>query len=523
MRFPLRDTCSFADVRAAREWAMKINTVRRSAVHPDRAVRAGDIYAMGLIDEIFHYVVNLYFEQYGRSVLTQLERELERELGHDALERLLVTFSERFPTVSHYHGLETAQESLSRSAHGVSGRQVALEEMLVMWVGNRNPAFAPLVELFDEEIVSVDTDYVRFVRVAQDFFADRPTFGPEDQTLLALLRAPALAFPDDLDSQLDYIRTRWGKLVGSFLDRLLRSLDVIGEERKARFFGSPGEAPVLEFESGEDDYARFSPDRDWMPRAVIIAKSTLVWLDQLSKTYDRRITRLDQIPDEELDIPCLPGGLRVSGSSACGNAPARPSASNICAGIPTPRQAPTHCTITRSPPNWGGGRAWTNLRRRLWQRGIRIASDMVPNHTGIDGKWVYEHPDWFVGLPHSPFPGYSFHGENLSDTPQVGIYLEDHYYDRTDAAVVFKRVNHDTGDTRYVYHGNDGTSMPWNDTAQLDYLNPEVREAVIQTILHVARNFPIIRFDAAMTLAKKHIQRLWYPAPGTRRRHSLSQ
>src|SRR3954464_1302622 len=57
--------------------------------------------------------------------------------------------------------------------------------------------------------------------------------------------------------------------------------------------------------------------------------------------------------------------------------------------------------------------------------------------------------------------------------------------------------------------------MPWNDTAQLNYLNPEVREAVIQTILHVARQFPVIRFDAAMTLTKRHFQRLWYPEPGT--------
>ena len=57
--------------------------------------------------------------------------------------------------------------------------------------------------------------------------------------------------------------------------------------------------------------------------------------------------------------------------------------------------------------------------------------------------------------------------------------------------------------------------MPWNDTAQLDYLNPVVREAVIQTILEVARKFPIIRFDAAMTLTKKHYQRLWFPQPGS--------
>jgi hypothetical protein len=57
--------------------------------------------------------------------------------------------------------------------------------------------------------------------------------------------------------------------------------------------------------------------------------------------------------------------------------------------------------------------------------------------------------------------------------------------------------------------------MPWNDTAQLNYLNPEVREAVIQTILDVARKFPIIRFDAAMTLAKRHYHRLWFPEPGS--------
>ena len=71
--------------------------------------------------------------------------------------------------------------------------------------------------------------------------------------------------------------------------------------------------------------------------------------------------------------------------------------------------------------------------------------------------------------------------------------------------------------------------MPWNDTAQLDFLNADVRETVIQTILDVARRFPIIRFDAAMTLAKKHIQRLWYPKPGdegpvpSRTEHGMSK
>jgi glycosidase len=163
----------------------------------------------------------------------------------------------------------------------------------------------------------------------------------------------------------------------------------------------------------------------------------------------------------------------------------------------------------------GGDEAYRNLRDRAWKRGIRLASDMVPNHMGIDSPWVVEHPDWFVALDYSPFPTYSFNGVNLSWDQRVGIYLEDHYYDSSDAAVVFKRVDFWTGSEKYIYHGNDGTSMPWNDTAQLNYLNAEVREAVIQTILQVARKFPVIRFDAAMTLAKKHYQRLWFPEPGT--------
>ena len=163
----------------------------------------------------------------------------------------------------------------------------------------------------------------------------------------------------------------------------------------------------------------------------------------------------------------------------------------------------------------GGEQAYNDLKHRAGQRGIRLASDMVPNHMGIDSRWVVEHPDWFLSLPYSPYPAYRFEGPDVSNDPRVEIKIEDHYFDRTDAAVVFRRRDKWSNDTRFVYHGNDGTSFPWNDTAQLNYLQAEVREGVIQTILHVARMFPIIRFDAAMTLTKLHYQRLWFPQPGT--------
>ena len=79
---------------------------------------------------------------------------------------------------------------------------------------------------------------------------------------------------------------------------------------------------------------------------------------------------------------------------------------------------------------------------------------------------------------------------DLSNDDRVEIKIEDHYYEQSDASVVFRRRDKWTGSTQFVYHGNDGTSFPWNDTAQLNYLSAQVREQVMQTILHVARVLP---------------------------------
>ena len=250
-----------------------------------------------------------------------------------------------------------------------------------------------------------------------------------------------------------------------------------------------------------------------MPNLVLMAKSTYVWLDQLSRAYGRAIRTLDAIPDEELDRLRERGftGLWLIGLWERSHASQR---IKQLRGNPDAVASAYSLYDYRIAEDLGGEAAWEDLRERAWQRGVRLASDMVPNHMGLDSKWVMEHPEWMLGRDDVPYPAYTFNGPNLSNDERVGIWLEDHYYDATDAAVVFKREDRWSGQVRYLYHGNDGTSLPWNDTAQLDYLHAEAREAVIQTILAVARRFPVIRFDAAMVLAKKHVQRLWYPQPG---------
>ena len=264
---------------------------------------------------------------------------------------------------------------------------------------------------------------------------------------------------------------------------------------------------------GEPIHERFTADREWMPELVLIAKNTYVWLDQLSRKYGRPIVTLADIPDAELDTLARRG---LTGLWLIGIWERSPASRRLKQRMGQPDAAASAYSIYdyEVAADLGGEQAISNLQQRALQRGIRLSADMVPNHTGIDSKWLIEHPERFLSLEHPPYPFYTFTSENLSQDARVEIYLEDHYYDQTETAVVFKRVETRTGEVRYVYHGNDGTSFAWNDTAQLDYSRPDVRQAVTQTILNVARRFPIIRFDAAMTLAREHIQRLWVPLPG---------
>jgi glycosidase len=525
--FSLTGNVVFANLAASREFAKRINQVRDAQRHPELAVNPGALNAMGLIDEVLHALVELYRKQRDSRAMVDALAWFEGRLGPEMLSRTLEVFADYFPTVAVYRGEKTAAEWLRESTAGVPHRAVALEELMLLWLANLNPAFKPFEELFDDELLASKTAYPKLTSALRDYFETRPRFGPDNQNLVDMLRAPALASPDSLAGQLAYIREKWKDLLADLVRRLLTALDVLKEEEVAiwlRFhppgahFGGPlglgdsSAAAIPHF--SEFEYERFSPDMDWMPSTVLMAKSVYVWLDQLSKFYGRHIHRLDQIPDEELDLLARRGfnSLWLIGVWERSKASQR---IKQLTGNPEAVASAYSLADYTIAEDLGGEGACTNLRDRAWARGIRLASDMVPNHMGVDSRWVIQHPDWFLSLPYSPFPSYTFNGPDLSSDGRVEIKIDDHYYNRSDAAVVFRRLDRWSGDTRFIYHGNDGTSFPWNDTAQLNYLHPEVREAVIQTILHVARLFPIIRFDAAMTLTKRHYQRLWFPQPGT--------
>ena len=384
-------------------------------------------------------------------------------------------------------------------------------ELLLLRVLTRNPAAEGLRPAYDDAELRATAPFERALGEMEGCVVEATGEGGV-RSLLEILEEPLRAAPSSLSAQLAWAVEHWGAfLPAELLHRALRARDVLEEHGRSRG-GGPGPVPVLRF-GGDPESERFSQDADWMANVVVLAKSTYVWLDQLSRTYGRRIRRLDEIPDEVLDQLA---GWGFSGLWLIGLWERSWASAEIKRRTGNPEALPSAYSLNdyRIADDLGGEGALDHLVRRARERGIRLCADMVPNHFGLDSRWVVEHPDRFLALEHPPYPGYRFDGPDLCRDGRVGIFLEDGYWNQTDAAVVFKRVDRHTGNVRYIYHGNDGTHMPWNDTAQLDYLNPEAREAVIRTVVDVARRFPIIRFDAAMTLARRHVRRLWYPAPG---------
>ena len=523
--FGLHGSLLVADLTSIRRLAAQMNAARAAGTAPGApTVAAGELNALGILHEIFHAILGRYDDTVSPGAMSQALKDLEGELGRERIDRVFERFTADFPSGPNarlHQAVEPRAPDTDTAEAREAARAEALEELLLLSLANGNPAAEPLQELFDDTSLTTGSDYSLLLARLEALLDAGPPMVSGGLPLVSMLRAPAQASPTSLAAQLRYVRDRWKSILGELglLDRLIATLDVLAEEERAlelRFggFGGFGELHPPSYSGLDDEPERFSSDSEWMPRLVLIAKSTYVWLDQLSRTYGRDIRTLDAIPDEELDRVASWG---VSGLWLIGLWERSDASERIkrLRGNPDAVASAYSLDDYRIAEDLGGDLAHANLRSRAWARGIRLASDMVPNHMGIDSRWVIEQPDRFISLADPPYPAYSFNGPDLSSDERVGIFLEDHYYDNSDAAVVFKRLDRWSGEARYVYHGNDGTSFPWNDTAQLDYLKAEVREAVIQTILDVARRFPVIRFDAAMVLAKKHVERLWYPEPGS--------
>ncbi len=517
-----------------RQIAMKLNNEKLAGQNP---VHAAQLNLFATLQNIFRYLIDVVAEEQEPAVLLEALRRSNIKPDDSEVKQTVTAFVDHFPPEPVLLGHKKTQTWLQPTESSPARRKhTALRELLLLRMAAQNPAVDDFRQLLDDRSFSkICPVYPSLIDAMNSSLARGPVLNTIDMTLFDALYAPIKASPNSLAGQISFIQEQWHTVLPQdLLEDVVSAFDILVEEERQRGWGGdPGPPPVLEFgrnkshhssDSASDgssvfggydypEYEGFSRDIDWMPNVVLMAKMVYVWLTQLTQQHGHPISRLDQIPDVELDRLSKAGftGLWLIG--VWERSPASQRIKQIC-GNPEAIASAYSLYDYEIAEDLGGWEALANLRERALKRGIRLASDMVPNHTGIYSRWVMQHPDWFVQTDYPPFPTYQFTGENLSHSEHAVIQIEDGYWTKSDASVVFRYIESQTGRIRYIYHGNDGTSIPWNDTAQLNYLLPEVREAVIQTILHVARNFPIIRFDAAMTLAKKHYERLWFPLRG---------
>jgi hypothetical protein len=267
----------FADVTASRELARRLNSLRGPEADSANPINAGALFAMGLIDELSHALVARYRKEIDPSVHSEAIRWFASKLEPTKVEQLLLAFVEQFPGVEVYRQELTAQEWLNGTTEGIPNREAALEELMLLWLANSNPAFGPFRDLFDDKDLKSQTIYQGLTSVLPDYLATRPPVAPEVGSLLDALRAPMLASPDSIAGQLEFIRENWSEYLHQDLRKILLAIDVLREEDVAIWlrFHPPGPdrhrhgAPTWggegfigdEFVGFDQDFARSGADR----------------------------------------------------------------------------------------------------------------------------------------------------------------------------------------------------------------------------------------------------------------------
>jgi len=134
-------------------------------------------------------------------------------------------------------------------------------------------------------------------------------------------------------------------------------------------------------------------------------------------------------------------------------------------------------------PTFGSKEDFENLKHILEDEGLSLIVDFVPNHTACDHPWIRRHPDWFI-------PG------QLTESG--------------DCPAGFFPADTDLG-KKCIAHGKDPYFDPWNDTAQINYFNPEARQAMLALLSNLPEYGHGCRCDMAMLVLKDVFSRTWEP------------
>ena len=157
----------FANMKNVRDFQLLFNNYIETQIKDEnKKVSAGQLNAMGLIDEILHHVCMLYRHNKAQTFMTDLLSTMEKEFSKEEIDNLLLDFIKEFPPVEVYKEKTTAEEYLNREAIETvkigketrtitrTNREQTLEELILLHLANENPAFNPFAILFDDSELS---------------------------------------------------------------------------------------------------------------------------------------------------------------------------------------------------------------------------------------------------------------------------------------------------------------------------------------------------------------------------------
>jgi hypothetical protein len=235
----------------------------------------------------------------------------------------------------------------------------------------------------------------------------------------------------------------------------------------------------------------------WIDKTLIYQVNTCVWLTTLSRRYGYDIT-LANVPDEAVDDLARPNVDAIWLMGVWQRSPfARQNALKYKHEYLGALPDLTNNDVIGSAYSIGsyevderiGGRAGLELlRSRLRARGLRLLLDFVPNHVGVDHPWIEEHPDFFI-----------------QGTPDDAKRRPSDFFAHS-SGMVFA-------------HGRDPLFPGWEDTAQLNTFNADLRDAVAAILLDIASQCDGVRCDMAMLVMNDIFAGTWhgylknYPPP----------
>jgi len=227
---------------------------------------------------------------------------------------------------------------------------------------------------------------------------------------------------------------------------------------------------------------------------IVYEINTAVWLDRLSKRYERPVT-LDTIQDEVLDELAAWHFDAVWLMGVWERSPRGREVALAHSGLQTeynqalPGYTPEH--ILGSPyavhrysvdPRFGGREGLAAFRSRLARRGMKLILDYVPNHVAVDNPWTTEAP---------------------------GVFVRGDENDLRHAPSDFFRVEASDGNAHIYAHGRDPYFPPWTDTVQIDAFAEEARHKTRETLLDIASQCDGVRCDMVMLMVSRIFAQTW--------------